>query len=82
MQDSFHDIDWTKPNEQLAVDLQIVTYEDYVGYMAWSKRLGPPDPESELFVWSWANSKPDAIDEVVCQIYDRYAPNDIERVAA
>ena len=74
MPDTFADIDWSKPNAQLAVDLEITTSEDCVGYVAWSKRLGPPDPESDYFVWSWASNKADAIDEVVVQIYDRYAP--------
>lgn len=76
MPETFADIDWSKPKAQLAADLEIVTSEDYVGYMAWSKRLGPPDTNSKRFIWSWSSNKPDAIDEVVCQIYDRYAPDE------
>lgn len=82
MDNPFTDIDWTKPNAELAVDLEIVTTGDYVGYTAWSKRLGPPDPESPYFVWAHAMTKADAIDEVVVCLYDRFAPDDIERVAA
>lgn len=82
MENPFHDVDWSKPNAELAVDLQIVTSGDYVGYTAWSKRLGPPDPESDYFVWGYGPTKDWAIEDVLWRIYERFAPGDARQQVA
>lgn len=72
MKNSFSHINWSAPAEELARSLQIVVHSDYVGYAAWSALQGEPDPESDAFVWVHSFSKEDAINELICQLHDKF----------
>lgn len=78
MDDTFAHIDWSKPNAELAVDLKVTCEREFIGYQAWSLLLD--DPEAGFY--SFCMTPEDAIDEVVCMLYDHYAPGDPKRVAA